>query len=239
MLSKKVCTALLIVALPLLLSAGNNLTVSFHTGFPLNGMDVGYQMGAFVPYGGFDIVRVSSSATENYESWDRDYYSDVFYKDYEKHTEYSGSATLFVPNFGFRFYLSQQKIKSYVKGNFLLVIPSVSGTDKGTRTYYNPDGSIDYIDDWDDDLSDKEVDILEDALDLWGITMGFGLEYPFNEHFTIGGEFGLRIFGNSVTDKDSDSDEYDGKLQWKEDWNDELKATLGITYTAFSLNFYF
>lgn len=74
---------------------------------------------------------------------------------------------------------------------------------------------------------------------IWGLTFGFGLEYPFNDHFTIGGEFGLRIFGNSVTDKDADSDEYNGQLQWKEDWNDELTATLGITYTAFSLNYYF
>ena len=81
--------------------------------------------------------------------------------------------------------------------------------------------------------------IVNYALNFWGITLGFGLEYPFSEQFSIGGEFGFRYFTNSATNEGSNVDEYDREVHWKEKWENKIDAALGITYTLLSLNYYF
>ena len=74
-------------------------------------------------------------------------------------------------------------------------------------------------------------------MDFFGLKAGFGAEYPLSERVSIGGEFGFRLIFNSFTDEGSREDEYDGVVEYRRKWKDELSANLGITYTSFSLNF--
>jgi len=47
----------------------------------------------------------------------------------------------------------------------------------------------------------------------------------------------LRLLFNSFQDEGTEEDKYDGVVEYRRKWKDELTTTLGVTYTSFSLNF--
>jgi len=233
---KKLILILLLISTSIFAKSG--LWFSFKTGFPLTGSSVGLKMGPFAPYGGIDMFQLGLEVKDDYTEWDNDYWGDGgLYKRYERTSKYDASAILFAPHVGLRFYLKQSTLKLYVKGDIMLFIPSVDGNDKGERIWYNPDGSIDNIDKWDDSMDKEDRKSIEDALDMVTITPGIGLEYPVSDHFSIGGEFGFRFFLNSIDSENTYSDEYDGEVEWKEESKDSINSSLGFTYTSITLNF--
>ncbi len=162
------------------------------------------------------------------------------YKDYERESTLSGSATLFAPHAGLRFYLKQNPLKLYVKAN-LLLLPSINGESKYERTWYDQDGNVTYHDRDKDEMSDSDKEDIHDALDFVFFMPGVGVEYPFSDHFSIGGEFGLRFIFNKMEYKGEDKgyDDYDDITYWKEKWSEMISATVGITYTSITLNYIF
>lgn len=233
----------LLVAVPKLSYAQNGLFFSFKSGFPLSGTVVGLKLGPLAPFAGLDIARVSGSFEEKYTSWstesewlgDHYEYGDL-YRDYRRESTFDGSLLLIVPHAGARFYLS----KFYLIGDMMIVLPSVEGRDKGTRIYYDSDGNIDDFDEWDDKLEKEDKKLINDALDFVVLTAGIGVEFPFSSQFSIGGEYGFRMAMNTFEDsgEESSEDEF-GQIRWKDEWEDKISMSLGITYTAFTLNFYF
>lgn len=228
----------LVCLFPIMSFAQNGFTASFKSGFPLSGTEFGLKLGPFHPYGGLDIIRVSGTFSDSYTDWDK--VDEGYRKDYYSTSEFDGAATLFVPNVGLKFYLTQKSIKSYVNGGILMVIPSVSGKTSYEWKSYNSDGEVISEDSGSEKLTDEEKDNIKDVLDMFGLKAGFGLEYAFSENFSIGGEYGLRVFSNSITTSETYPDPEDQEdYSWKEEWEEEVKTSLGITYTSFSMNFYF
>lgn len=183
-------------------------------------------MGPLNPYGGLDIARVSGSFESSRTDSEYDWSENKLYRSYDRSSTFDGSALLFIPHAGLKFYFW----KTYLLGDLSLCIPAVEGKDKGKRTYYNPDGTIYDIDKWEDKKK------INDALNFVGLTLGFGIEFPLSEKVSIGGEYGIRLIFNSYIDEGSDQDD-DDPPYWEEKWEDKISATLGVTYTSFSLNF--
>ncbi|MFH1250900.1 MAG: hypothetical protein V1715_07370 [bacterium] len=233
-MKRKVIFAVLILSIfPVLLCAKSGITASFKTGFPLSGTSIGLKLGPLNPYCGLDIARISGNYESSRTYWDTDWYTDVFYKESEYSSSFEGSAMLFIPHVG----LKMNFWKAYILGELMLCMPAIEGRSKGKDIEYDPDGSIDWIDEWDDKLSKDDKKMIKDALDFIGLKAGFGAEYFFNEHVSIGGEFGLRLLFNSYKDEGADEDIYDGVVEYRRKWKDHLSTTLGVTYTSFSLNF--
>lgn len=241
---------LLVIIIPLFCNAKSGLWFSFKTGYPLAGSSVGLKLGPLAPYGGIDIFHFGFNLQSDYTSWDSGwFYNDnthqwelsELYKDHERESSLEGSATLFAPHAGARFYLKQNPLKLYLKADLMLLLPSIDGINKGERTWYNPDGTIDYHERWSDKISKADRKNIQDALDFIIFTPGVGVEYPFSEHFALGGEFGMRLIFNSAEYADDDEyyDEYDDLVYWKEKWSATIATTIGITYTAITLNYIF
>lgn len=226
--------ATMIIILPLVVFGENDWTVSFQTGFPLNQTSFGVKIGALAPYGGIGMFRVSANYESSNTSWERDYYQGHFYKYRERSSEFEGSATFLMPFAGLRYYVKQEKILAYIKGDIMFALPFIKGTNSGKRVYYNSDGTVSDRDEWSDNLTKKDEERFKDVLDFIVISPGVGLEYPLSDHFSIGGEFGMRWLLYNYEQNGSDSDEY-----WQSDWEEKMNATIGITYTSFSLNYRF
>lgn len=232
--------ASLLGVFPNLTYAQNGLFFSFKSGFPLSGTVVGLKLGPLAPFGGLDIARVNGSFEEKFTSWrlDSEWVGDHYeygdlYMDYTRESTFDGSLLLIVPHAGARFYLS----KFYLIGDMMIVLPLVEGRDKGTRIYYDSDGNIDDFDEWDDNL---EKELINDALDFVVLTAGIGVEFPFSSLFSIGGEYGFRMIMNTIEDSGEEiSEDEIGQIRWKDEWEDKISMSLGVTYTAFTMNFYF
>ncbi len=229
--------------------AKSGLWFSFKTGYPLAGSSVGLKLGPLAPYGGIDIFHFGFKLEDEYTSWDRDwiwnpgnydYELSELYIDYEREMTMEGSATLFAPHMGLRFYLKQNPLKLYAKADLMLLIPSIDGESTSEETWWNYDNTIDdhYKDT--DKISDSDREDIHDALDFIFFTPGIGAEYPFSEHFSVGGEFGIRFIFNSIEyDGDYEDEDYDGTVYWKEKWATTVSTTIGITYTSITLNYIF
>lgn len=233
----------IIVLIPLALSAQNGLFISFKSGTPISGSMVGLKLGPLAPFGGLDIVRLSGKFEDELTTWDAEYLGwnyqtdqpeyGPLYMDYERSSTFEGSALLLMPHAGARFYLN----KFYVMGDLMLVLPSVKGKSKGERIYYDSDGLPYDIDRWDDELEDEDREDIHDALNFMVLSAGIGAEYAFSEHFSVGGEYGLRLAMNSIDSGGKDMDE-DDPVSWKEEWANKVSMALGVTYTCFTVNFY-
>jgi hypothetical protein len=139
-------------------------------------------------------------------------YGDTTYEDKSK-----TNASVFLPQICARVYLGNNTqeepgIRPYV---WLSVFYSIATA----KVTYNDQPEIE---------AEKEIkDLLGGN---YGGSLAFGSEYYFSPHFSIGGEFGIRtLFGGTKS-------EYTGSSYT---YTDEVNLGLGLTYTAFGLNFYF
>jgi len=212
----------------------SGLFFSFASGSPLYSTKIGLRMGPLAPYGAFDIINLSFSVDDESTSYVTDQYN-YRYKDYEYEDHIEASGTLIIPRAGAKLFLGQFPLNLYATGDVFYILPSVKMESKGKDVEYNPDGSIYYYDEWEYSLETDEEEMIEDAIDFMGITAGIGVEYAFNSHFSVGGEYGFRMIFDTFTDEGTDEDYYD----YSDEWKLEVKSTLGITYTSFTLNYYF
>jgi hypothetical protein len=134
----------------------------------------------------------------------------------EKTVRYTGSSTdehviksrIYMPYLGAKFYIIEKgSLKSSI--NATVFKPVVFGK-------YIENGVVDTS------FNDYEY------MKMWGGELGFCSEYFFDEHFSIGGEFGYRFgfFKNKY--------EYTGSNNWRTD-----ALRLNMTYISASLNYYF
>jgi len=231
---KKLLTTVLILSFFVTLSWGKSgLTASFKTGFPLSGSSFGLKLGPLNPYCGFDIARISGNYEYNSTNWSQAWFTEELFLESDYHSSIEGSALLLIPHLG----LKMNLWKAFILGEAMLCLPSIDGKSKGKDIQYLSDGTVEYIDEWDEKLSKDDKKMIKDALDFIGLKLGFGAEYFLNEHVSIGGEFGIRLLLNSFDQKDTSEDVDNGIVYYREKWSEKLSASLGVTYTSFSLNF--
>jgi opacity protein-like surface antigen len=133
------------------------------------------------------------------------------------------SATIFMPSIGLKyFFLESGKLKAYGLANYSKIFLSVKVKDSEDPTI-------------NEDVQ-KEIKNIK----ISGWQLGFGTEYFFDEHFSVGGEFGL--IGLGIKDKTerertlfdpNTGDDIITKI------NQNLKLNINPTYARMTLNFYF
>jgi len=210
-------TLLLIVIVVLTIKGFSQFTFGVSPGIALNSAYFGYKLNSkVVPYISFQYIN----GKFNYEeSGERMNYNTAQMEPYSETEEFSGS--LYIPSLGAKYFFKQKnKIQAYL--NLNISKPIISG-----RVKY--DGEVD------EELK-KEIK----SLSLWGGEFGFGMEYLFDENFSLGGEFGLRYF--YLKYNESYTREYYNPSTGNNEQaeiNEDYKFNLSPTYSRIFLNFYF
>jgi len=186
-------------------------------GIGLNSAYFGYKINnKIVPYIGFQYLNAKFKFEESGEKYDWDLNQVVSYS--EKNI-FSGS--LYIPNIGVKYFIKQHnKIKAYLSLNISKPLLS---------------GNLKYDGEEDEDFKESIKNI-----SMWGGEFGFGVEYFFDENFSIGGEFGLRYLHLKYNDT-YESDLYNpntGNYQDTEIKND-YRFNMSPTFSRISLNYYF
>ena len=182
------------------------MVFSVSPGQLLQGAQLGMCYGKLQPYIGLDIMGASGKAKV----------TDVD----DSYTELSASATLWIPNIGTRYYFSSKELKPYVYAGFLKSIATVSAKTKTNTTETKFEGA--------------SKDQLTSLLGFWGVSAGFGAEYPFSEHFSVGGEYGYRyLHTHAKGDADANS------LLLSEGMSDDIAASLKNSMVRVVLNYKF
>lgn len=191
-------------------------------GLSTNTAYFGYKAGKVVPYVGFQFANVKFT-----NEWDSHTYeytgSDYEWVDDDGDMKISGG--IYVPNIGVKFFaVEQNKLKAYF--NLSVAKPFIRGK-------YQIDGDdMEFNFNGDDDAV---VNDLLKEIKLIGGEFGFGVEYFFDNNFSVGGEFGLRYMRGKFEMED-EGDEYGGDV---ETYKNAFKASVSPTYSKISLNFYF
>lgn len=191
------------------------LNIGITPSFVLNGFYVGYQFEDFVPYIGLQFFSVSTT----FEETQKDYDYDGVLRIHNDKNEIS--ANIYMPYIGGKYFIIK---KEALKGYLALGV-------------YKPFVSVEEID---DGRVNNDVESMIDNLSIWGFEFGFGSEYFFNKQFSLGGEFGLRLFFYNSEYKDKTTI-YNPNTQRSEESTRELKNNINFsaTYAKMSLNYYF
>jgi opacity protein-like surface antigen len=201
---KLVCAVIAIALLvPVVASA---MVFSVSPGQLLQGGQLGMSYGKLQPYIGLDIMGASGKIRLD------DTESDAF-------EEMSAGVTLYIPSIGARYYFGSSEVKPYVYAGFLKSIATVSikvETNTGA-----------------DELEGDVKDQLTSLLGFWGVNAGFGSEYAFSEHFSVGGEYGFRYL-RTHAEGDGGADALMG-----EGTADEITASLKSSTVRVILNYKF
>ncbi len=224
-------------------SGESNLVFGVKPGNMINSAYMGLKIGNLVPMIGADMMWLSASAKykhENLDSW-YDSYDDITYKHRDVDTEdLKGSAFLLVPHIGAKLLMGSKDMRPYVFGNLFFSIPSVNAeSNSRNESWYYEDGvEVDhYLDTDSDRLDAKTEEVIKDALSFWGMTLAGGAEYFFSDHFSVGGEYGIRLLFNTAEYKDTSGNGPDPDYQ--ETWEGEVSASFKISYALVALNYYF
>lgn len=129
------------------------------------------------------------------------------------------AGSVFIPHFGSKWYLK-------AKGTEHAILPYFLGDVFFSLASVTVDGA-----------AAEEEDAIKEFLEFWGMTLGFGMEYYFSDKFSVGGEWGLRLLYDKVSEHSKE--EHWGDYTYKEKVNDEFTVAFRVTYAAISLNYRF
>ena len=146
----------------------SQLAFGVSPGLSMNSAYFGYKMDRIVPFIGFQYFGTSADYQYEHEIFDNDLGTIV-----DHNHNSTAKFRLLVPNIGVKYYLKDVgDLKAHASLN--ISKPIITG---------------EFIDDGDTDESVEETIA---GISLWGGELSFGVEYFFDEHFSLGGEFGLR-----------------------------------------------
>ncbi len=217
----------------------SNWVMTYKSAKPINGATLGYQLGKIMAYGGIDVLNISYSTDSEYTNYNWDWENEKLYLRSKEESSFSLSGALYVPHLGGRYYLTKKLARGYVIAEGFIIVPALDYKDKGLVKYYDTGGNNYDSDSWDDSMDKDEKQETKDLLDYIGLMVGFGSEYEVAPAFSIGGEFGMRFFFNSAKTEDTDEDEWDGQVHYREISKREIKSKLMGTYTTLTLNYHF
>lgn len=213
---KKILLSLFVVSLLGFNPVYSQFSFGVSPGFSLNSAYFGYKINKVVPSVGFQYY----STKMNYEESGREYNSTYnLLMDYNNKSSFS--VNLYVPSVGVKYFIAQRnKVQAYLSLN--VSKPILNGKMKGDDTY------------------NAEFNNNIKKVKLWGGELGVGMEYFFDENFSLGGEFGLMYL--HLRYKDSDTHfEYNPSTGQSElvEINTDYKLAVKPTYSRISLNYYF
>ena len=186
-------------------------------GIGLNGAYFGVNInGNVVPFIGFDYIGASGTLEESGVRYDYNLSQLIDYSDKDE-----ASVSIYNLSIGGKFFfMNVQAIKSYFTG-----------------TFFKPFFSADYKQNGETETKVKDA---VDNLNIWGLSFGFGTEYYFSDNFSVGGEFGMRLFMGTFkrTEKHNVYNPNTGTML-ETDRNYNADLNLQLTYSVVSLNYYF
>lgn len=185
-------------------------------GLNMNRAYFGFKMNRFVPFMG--VQYMSTSATYQYEHEWFDYDLNAVVP-HNHNDEYKVS--LLMPNLGLKYFIKETgNLKAHLTLN--VVKPVVNAR-------MINDGNV-----------DEDVREYVRGLSIWGGEFSFGAEYFFDEHFSVGGEFGMRYirFKFEDTDQTTVYNPVTGVDQPSESTY-RMKLNMSPTFSKISLNYYF
>ena len=235
-----ICVLVLIVPV---VSYGSSWVFGVKPGFGVQSSYFGLSYDRITPYFGLDLLNIGAKWEEKDVDWQEYSPTGQFYKYHEGEDNLKGSATLVIPHFGIKLHLAdkEKSLRPYLIGDLFKAFAFVNVEGKEVDRYYNPQGQItyEYVDEY--GLEKNEEEFIKSLLGVWGFILAFGADYSFSEHFSVGGEYGVRLFFTSgdQEQKDSGDSDYDGIDDWRSEWKEELSGTLKMSYAVVVLNFHF
>jgi len=153
-------------------------------GFGINSGYFGIKQNNLSFYGGLEYFN--SGGTTSIKRTEYDYDEEEVITTTDDYSFSFGIYNLFI---GVNYYFNQKgSLKPYI--NLILSKPFITG-------------SVEYDGNEDDDVED-----LIDGISIWGGQIGYGVEYFFNNQFSLGAEFGMRYYYLSYEYKNEEDDEY-------------------------------
>lgn len=185
-------------------------------GISLSGAHFGYKFNKIVPF--ISLQNASGSFTYMDKATDYDYDLDkvVTHTYTEKY-----SAGVLMPSIGVKYFIKEQgKLKAF--GEISLSKPLLRA-----KAIY-------------DGVEDKDVADAIKELSIFGGELSVGVEYFFDDNFSVGGSYGLRFFSMKVKDT-YETEYYDPNTGNYVPTTDEyeFKGNFSPTFSKLSLNFYF
>ncbi len=196
----------------------SQFSFSVSPGIQINNASFGFKKNKIKPNFGIQILTGSTSLTESGKRYDYDVQDIV---NYEEKYKYSGLAIM--PIIGLQYYFKEsEKLSVFTTINFTKVF--ISGKIEDST---NPNAN-------------SELNDLVKKVNVVGGQVGFGTEYFFDKYFSVGGEFGIRIFYANYTEEHNHSvynpntgESVDSKINFK------YNFSMNPTYSKISLNYYF
>jgi hypothetical protein len=211
-------SALMAIAIIFCNNSYSQFNFSVSPGLQLNGATFGYRFDKFYPYIGLQLLHVGSSITEEGRRANQ---GGTALVDYEDKFKFTGTA--YLPVLGLKyFFLERNKLKAYGNICFTKAFLSAKLDDDN-----NPGSNID-------------LQKLVDGTRVAGAQIGFGTEYFFDDNFSLGGEFGLRMLHvRNKMEQDNDINDPGTGNPVTVTTTTTMKLNANPTYTKISLNFYF
>jgi hypothetical protein len=190
-------------------------------GIRMNTAYFGIKLGKVVPYVGFQLVNAGVTYNATGSEW-----TGTALEEFDHELKISGN--LYVPDIGVKFFLIQKnKLNAYINLNIAKPLIrakyQVDGEDVEAFTYGGEAGPIN--------------DVLK-HVNMWGGELGFGVEYFFDDNFSVGGEYGIAYIRGSYKDE-WEEDVWNGSAYQSEDFTSKVAVHIMPTYSKVSLNFYF
>ena len=224
-----------------LLFMATNLTLgqfvfSVKPGLDLNGASFGIKINKLILFGGLDYMHFSTSLEESgtnvYGTYAYQYISGYYQYTYGYQLnpyddKYDISLNMYSPTVGIKVLLGgPENIDAYITASASKPILSGNSSSNGV---------------------DENIQKYLDNLSIWGFQIAFGGEYHFSEHFSIGGEFGIRMYSAKYDQSDNAQESvYVGSPSTGYNYQNvpttqktTLSPGLSFTYSALCLNYYF
>jgi len=187
-------------------------------GLNLNKAYFGYKINdKIVPYIGLQHLNANFTYEQSGERYD---WASNQIESFTDEVHFKGR--LLMPNVGLKYFIKEHNnLHAYISANFAMALLS---------------GKIEYDGVEEDDLQDYIK-----AVNIWGGEFGFGVEYFFDDNFSIGGEFGLRHLNFKYTDTYETTiyNPNTGDYDYETDRTEDIRIGSNPTYSKISLNFYF
>ena len=197
-------------------SAFSQFNFNVSPGLGLTGAKFGFQLPAgVVPYFALQSFSTSDTYEESGTRWDYDQNKPVTYTSTDEY-----NVSLLIPSLGAKyFFKGVGPLKPFVNA-------SISKPIVNAKVSY-------------DGQEDKDISDAAKSLKFFGTELSFGIEYFFNDYFSLGGEFGLRMMSLNLDDEFEDSyydpikDEYVATIL-----RQKIQGSFNPTFSNISFNFY-
>lgn len=221
---------MILLFLPLLVYA-NDPYFSVKINPHLQNARFGLNMGSLHPFIGLDYLSIGAKVNFSTTIDMGYYYYSYGAGEIDVSAEIEAKASLIMPTIGIKYYLSQATVKPYLVSSFIKSFPSI---DMDMTVEIDGDSESESL------LGDDEKDFIKELMSFWGVNVGFGTEWAINEHFSLGGEYGIRFIFISGEYQGEGMGLLTGLIgDLGSELNTEVTGSLRSSHAAVVLNFYF